>query len=109
MLAKDTIGDGTEQAPNWASMRVLRDGPGGRVLRASLAIYVDLAGRAVLTEVAIPDEVLRLASTNPQGRPPAPGWVPVAVTQTGLPTGMDRTALSMNVDVYIVSTNDDNR
>jgi hypothetical protein len=66
MLAKDTIGDGTEQAPNWASMRALRDGPGGRVLRGSLAIYVDLAGRAVLTEVAIPDEVLRLASTNPE-------------------------------------------
>lgn len=66
MLAKDTIGDGQEQAPNWASMRALRDGPGGKTLRGALAIYVDLAGRAVLTEVAIPNEVLRLASTNPE-------------------------------------------
>ena len=66
MLAKDTIGDGQEQAPNWASMRALRDGPGGKTLRGALAIYVDLAGRAVLTEVAIPSEVLRLASTNPE-------------------------------------------
>jgi hypothetical protein len=66
MLAKDTIGDGTDQAPNWESMRALREGPGGRVLRGALAIYVDLSGRAVVTEVTIPQDVLSLASTNPE-------------------------------------------
>jgi hypothetical protein len=47
-------------------MRALREGPGGRVLRGALAIYVDLSGRAVVTEVTIPQDVLSLASTNPE-------------------------------------------
>lgn len=66
MLAKETVGDGPEQAPNWASMRALRQWPSGNVLRGAVGLYVDLSGRAVMVEVAIPDEVLRLASTNPE-------------------------------------------
>lgn len=64
MLAKDTFGD--EQSLNWRSMRALRDPQTGKVVRGALATYVDLSGRAVLTEVTIPEDVLRLASTNPK-------------------------------------------
>jgi hypothetical protein len=66
ITAKATIGSGTDihGAPNWASMRALRD-PSGRVLRGTIAIYVDLAGRAVPVEVVLPPEFLELASTNP--------------------------------------------
>jgi len=66
MLAKEVLGDGVEQSPNWASMRALRQGPGGKVLRGSLATFVDLAGRATVVEIAIPPDVLALASTNPE-------------------------------------------
>lgn len=66
ITAKATIGSGTDihGAPNWTSMRALRD-PSGRVLRGTIAIYVDLAGRAVPVEVVLPPEFLELASTNP--------------------------------------------
>jgi hypothetical protein len=55
----------TGSAPNWDSMRALRDPVTGAVLRGAVAIYCDLGGRAVPTEITIPPEFLALASTNP--------------------------------------------
>ena len=46
-------------------MRALRDPATGAVLRGAVAIYCDLGGRAVPTEITIPPEFLALASTNP--------------------------------------------
>ena len=55
----------TGNAPNWDSMRALRDPATGETLRGAVAIYCDLAGRAVPTEITIPPAFLALASTNP--------------------------------------------
>ena len=55
----------TGNAPNWDSMRALRDPGTGETLRGAVAIYCDLAGRAVPTEITIPTAFLALASTNP--------------------------------------------
>lgn len=52
-------------APNWNSMRALRDPRTGEVLRGAVGIYVDLAGRAVPVEIVLPASFLRLSSTNP--------------------------------------------
>lgn len=55
--------DGSKQ-PNWNSMRALHE-PGTRnVLRGTIGIYSDLAGRAVPVEVALPPAFLARASTN---------------------------------------------
>jgi hypothetical protein len=69
ITAKATLGTaGAEDgvAPNWNSMRALRDARSGEVLRGAVGIYVDLAGRAVPVEIRLPDHFLRLASTNPE-------------------------------------------
>ena len=58
--AVDDIG-----APNWRSMRALRDPVTRKVLRGAVGIYADLSGRAVPVEVKIPDDFLAKASTNP--------------------------------------------
>ena len=58
--AVDDIG-----APNWRSMRALRDPVNRKVLRGAVGIYADLSGRAVPVEVKIPDDFLAKASTNP--------------------------------------------
>ena len=55
----------TGNAPNWDSMRSLRDPVTGDTLRGAVAIYCDLAGRAVPTEITVPPTFLALASTNP--------------------------------------------
>lgn len=66
ITARGTIGaTGGVEAPNWESFRHLRAARTGRTLRGSIAIYVDLAGRAVPVEVILPEPFLRLASTNP--------------------------------------------
>jgi hypothetical protein len=68
LTAKSTLGaSGTElgTAPNWSSMRALRDPITGKVLRGAIGIYVDLAGRAVPVEIRLPDAFLKLSSTNP--------------------------------------------
>lgn len=66
ITARATIGAaGGNEAPNWQSFRHLRAPDRGNTLRGSIAIYVDLAGRAVPVEVTLPDDFLRLASTNP--------------------------------------------
>lgn len=54
------------QAPNWQSMRALRDPNTGQVLRGSVAIYSDMHGRAVPIEITLSKEFLELASTNPE-------------------------------------------
>jgi hypothetical protein len=69
LTARSTLGSsGTEigTAPNWNSMRALRDPVTGEVLRGAVGIYVDLAGRAVPVEVRLPDEFLKMSSTNPE-------------------------------------------
>ena len=66
ITARDSLGDGTSDsgAPNWASMRALRDPRTREVLRGTIGLYADLAGRVVPVEIVIPPEVLRDASTN---------------------------------------------
>lgn len=69
ITAKSTLGSSANElgtAPNWNSMRALRDPISGEVLRGAVGIYVDLAGRAVPVEVRLPDEFLKLSSTNPE-------------------------------------------
>ena len=69
LTAKATIGGNSDQtagAPNWGSMRALRDRDTGKVLRGAVGIYVDLAGRAVPTEIRVPSEFFARASTNPE-------------------------------------------
>lgn len=54
-----------EGKPEWSSLKALKDPRTGKVLRGSVAIYRDLAGRAVPVTVTLPPEFLALASTNP--------------------------------------------
>lgn len=68
ITAKATIGgtsSGEAGAPNWQSMRALRDPITRETLRGAVAIYADLSGRAVPVEVKIPASFLAAASTNP--------------------------------------------
>jgi hypothetical protein len=56
-------------APNFNSFKPLRDGPGGKVIRGSVALYSDLSGeRAVPVVVDIPDWFFKMSSTNPLDR-----------------------------------------
>ncbi len=69
ITAKATLGSSANEigtAPNWNSMRALRDPITGQVLRGAIGIYVDLAGRAVPVEIRLPDEFLKMSSTNPE-------------------------------------------
>lgn len=52
-------------AANWNSLRALKDAKTDRVLRGSVGIYSDLAGRAIPVEMTLSAEFLRLASTSP--------------------------------------------
>lgn len=65
---KATVGGTSvnEGAPNWNSMRHLRDPRTGKTLRGSVAIYIDLSGRAVPVEIVMPGSFVDLASTNPE-------------------------------------------
>jgi hypothetical protein len=68
ITAKAAIGGTTANdlgAPNWRSMRALRDPVTRKMLRGAVGIYADLSGRAVPVEVKIPDDFLAKASTNP--------------------------------------------
>jgi hypothetical protein len=67
ITAKAYVGGNTETstAPNWNSMRALRD-KDGKVVRGAIGIYVDLAGRAVPVEIKLPKDFLERASTNPE-------------------------------------------
>jgi hypothetical protein len=68
ITAKAAIGGTTAEdlgAPNWGSMRALRDPVTREVRRGAVGIYADLSGRAVPVEVKIPDDFLAKASTNP--------------------------------------------
>lgn len=66
ITAKATMGDGSDDsaAPNWRSMRALRDPVTHEVLRGTVGIYADVNGRAVPTEITIPASFLRDVSTN---------------------------------------------
>ncbi len=68
ITSKAAIGGTTPDdlgAPNWRSMRALRDPATRKVLRGAVGIYADLFGRAVPVEMNIPDDFLARASTNP--------------------------------------------
>lgn len=65
ITAKSTIGQGESIAPNWNSMRALREAGTGRVLRGAVAYYIDLAGRAVPVEIKLPVAFLKITSTTP--------------------------------------------
>jgi hypothetical protein len=68
LTARGTIGGTSDQigAPNWSSMRALRDRETGNVLRGAVGIYVDLSGRAVPVEIKVPKSFFDRASTNPE-------------------------------------------
>jgi hypothetical protein len=67
LTARGTIGGTGDQAgaPNWGSMRALRDQETGEVLRGAIGVYVDLSGRAVPVEIKVPKSFFDRASTNP--------------------------------------------
>lgn len=66
ITAKATVGDGESVAPNWNSMKALRDPRTGKVIRGSIAIYADLSGRAVPIQIVLPPSFLRMSSTTPE-------------------------------------------
>lgn len=55
-----------EGSPDYASLKALKEPKTGRVKRGAVAIYKDLAGRAVPVVVDLPEDFLALASTNPE-------------------------------------------
>ncbi len=68
ITAPDRIGGNTALlagSPNTNSMRALRDPDTGDVIRGTIGIYCDLAGRAVPVEIALPPDFLKAASTRP--------------------------------------------
>jgi hypothetical protein len=72
-MARITAGGTTDSydtnelaAPNWNSMKALRDPYTREVLRGSVWLYSDLAGRVIPVEVTIPPAFLKLASTSAQ-------------------------------------------
>jgi hypothetical protein len=64
LTAKAEMGEGGQVAPNWMSMKALREGE--EVLRGSIGIYADLTGRAIPVQVVLPPWLLKIASTNPE-------------------------------------------
>ena len=69
ITANATVGAttaGEEGAPNWGSMRALRDPVSRKTLRGTIGIYCDLESRAVPVEIKIPEAFLAAASTNPE-------------------------------------------
>lgn len=66
ITARQSMGDAGDDsgAPNWRSMRALRDPVTRQVLRGTIGIYADISGRAVPTEIRIPPGFLAAASTN---------------------------------------------
>ena len=60
----DSYGTDELAAPNWNSMKSLRDPRTREVLRGSIWLYSDLAGRVIPVEVVVPPAFLQIASTN---------------------------------------------
>ncbi|WIE80945.1 ATP-binding protein [Curtobacterium sp. MCSS17_016] len=60
----DAYGNDEYAAPNYNSMKALRDPRTRKVLRGSVWMYSDLSGRVIPVECVIPPEFLRVASTN---------------------------------------------
>lgn len=60
----DSYGTDEFAVPNWNSMKALRDPRTREVVRGSVWLYSDLAGRVIPVEVVIPPAFLALASTN---------------------------------------------
>ncbi len=60
----DAYGNDELAAPNYNSMKALRDPRTRKVLRGSVWMYSDLSGRVIPVECVIPPEFLRVASTN---------------------------------------------
>ena len=60
----DAYGNDELAAPNYNSMKALRDPRTRKVLRGSVWMYSDLSGRVIPVECVIPPEFLRIASTN---------------------------------------------
>ncbi|QOD05912.1 ATP-binding protein [Pseudarthrobacter sp. BIM B-2242] len=64
ITGKAMLGEGGTVAPNWSSMRALRDPVSKKVLRGTVGYYSDLAGRCVPVQIVLPPAFLKLASTN---------------------------------------------
>jgi hypothetical protein len=52
--------------PNFESMRALYNPATRAVMRGTIALYCDIAGRAVPVEIALPPDFLEIASTRPE-------------------------------------------
>lgn len=65
ITAKGTIGGVNSVTPNWNSMRALRDPDTRKMLRGTIGIVSDLAGRAAPVHIKLPEVFLKLSSTTP--------------------------------------------
>lgn len=66
ITALPTIGAHGSVAPNYESLRALRDPRTGKFIRGSVMLYSDLNGRVSPVEISLPPEFLRKASTTPE-------------------------------------------
>ncbi|XKH58622.1 ATP-binding protein (plasmid) [Citricoccus nitrophenolicus] len=62
VTAKKTIGE--DKMPNWSSFHALRDPETRKVLRGTIGIHIDLGGRAIPTQIKLPESFLQMTSTN---------------------------------------------
>lgn len=82
-----TIGgdDRVDGSPNWSSMRALRDPVTREILRGTIGLYCDTAGRAVPVEITLPGDFLAAASTNPDDQAARRARRPVPVGAVSAP------------------------
>ncbi|GAA4924316.1 ATP-binding protein [Nesterenkonia rhizosphaerae] len=63
-ITADATLDNEAGSPNWRSLKALKDPKTGKVVRGAVALYVDIKGRVVPTEIRIPERFFKIASTN---------------------------------------------
>ena len=66
ITALPTMGAHGSVAPNFDSLRALRDPRSGKVIRGSVFLYSDLNGRVSPVEISLPAPFLKAASTTPE-------------------------------------------
>lgn len=66
ITALPTIGAHGSVAPNYESLRALRDPRSGKFIRGSVMLYSDLNGRVSPVEISLPAPFLKAASTTPE-------------------------------------------
>lgn len=66
ITALPTMGAHGSVAPNYESLRALRDPRTGKFIRGSVMLYSDLNGRVSPVEISLPAPFLHAASTTPE-------------------------------------------